>query len=64
MPNRPQKPGLERRSNLYRSRRKLIKRVAAGGSVAVVEKALLENWRAPILESAILPAHAVMTNNQ
>ena len=41
------------------SRRKLLKSIAAGSGAIVAGKSLPENWTKPIVNSVVLPAHAV-----
>jgi hypothetical protein len=43
------------------SRRKVLKKIAAGGSVAGL-LALSGTWNRPVVNSIILPAHAQVTN--
>ena len=40
------------------SRRKLLKSIAAGGGAIVAGKSLPENWKKPVVDSVLLPAHA------
>ena len=40
------------------SRRKLLKSIAAGSGAIVAGKSLPENWKRPVVDSVILPAHA------
>ena len=40
------------------SRRKLLKSIAAGGGAIVAGKSLPENWKRPVVDSVMLPAHA------
>jgi hypothetical protein len=41
------------------SRRKLLKSIAAGGGAVIAGKSLPESWSRPVVDSVILPAHAV-----
>jgi hypothetical protein len=41
------------------SRRKLLKSIAAGGGAVVAGKSLPESWSRPVVDSVMLPAHAV-----
>lgn len=41
-----------------KSRRKLLKHIAAGSGAIVAGKNLPESWTRPVVESVILPAHA------
>ena len=41
------------------SRRKLLKSIAAGSGAVVAGKSLPESWHRPIVESVVLPAHAL-----
>ena len=43
-------------------RRKLLKSVAAGSGAIIAGKSLPESWARPIVDSVILPAHALTTN--
>jgi hypothetical protein len=43
------------------SRRKVLKKIAAGGAVAGV-LALTGKWSKPVVDSIIVPAHAQATN--
>jgi hypothetical protein len=40
------------------SRRKLLKSIAAGSGAIVAGKSLPENWKRPVVDSVMLPAHA------
>ena len=40
------------------SRRKLLKSIAAGSGAIVAGKSLPENWKKPVVDSVLLPAHA------
>ena len=40
------------------SRRKLLKSIAAGSSASVTGKSLPEEWKKPVVDSIVLPAHA------
>ena len=44
-----------------KSRRKLLKSLAAGSSAIVVSKSLPGSWSKPVVDSVILPAHAQTT---
>lgn len=41
-----------------KSRRKLLKSIAAGSGVIVAGKQLPESWKRPVVDSVLLPAHA------
>jgi hypothetical protein len=41
------------------SRRKLLKSIAAGGGAVIAGKSLPEKWSRPVVDSVMLPAHAV-----
>jgi hypothetical protein len=41
-----------------RSRRKVLKLIAVGGTVLTVESILPETWVKPVIETIVLPAHA------
>jgi hypothetical protein len=41
-----------------KSRRKLLKSLAAGSGAIVAGKSLPENWTKPVVDSVMLPAHA------
>jgi hypothetical protein len=41
-----------------KSRRKLLKSIAAGGGAVMAGKSLPESWARPIVDSVVLPAHA------
>ena len=41
-----------------KSRRKLLKSIAAGSGVIVAGKSLPESWTRPVVDSVVLPAHA------
>lgn len=41
-----------------KSRRKLLKSIAAGSGVIVAGKSLPESWSRPVVDSVMLPAHA------
>jgi hypothetical protein len=41
-----------------KSRRKLLKSIAAGSGAIVAGKSLPENWSRPVVDSVMLPAHA------
>ena len=43
------------------SRRKLLKSIAAGSGAVVAGKTLPESWSKPVIDSVMLPAHAVTT---
>ena len=43
------------------SRRKLLKTLAAGGGVAVTGGSLPQSWTKPVVNSVLLPVHAVTT---
>ena len=42
-----------------KSRRKLLKSIAAGSGAVIVGKSLPESWSRPVVDSVMLPAHAV-----
>jgi hypothetical protein len=44
------------------SRRKLLKSIAAGGGAVIAGKSLPENWSRPVVDSVLLPAHALTSN--
>ena len=44
------------------SRRKLLKSLAASSGAIVVGKSLPESWSRPIVDSVLLPAHALTSN--
>jgi hypothetical protein len=46
------------------SRRKLLKSIAAGGGAVIAGKSLPENWSRPVVDSVMLPAHAVTSLEQ
>ena len=41
-----------------KSRRKLLKSIAAGSGAVVAGKSLPENWTKPVVDSVLLPTHA------
>ena len=41
-----------------KSRRKLLKSIAAGSGAIVAGKSLPESWSRPVVDSVMLPAHA------
>ena len=41
------------------SRRKLLKGLAAGGGAVIAGKSLPESWSRPVVDSVMLPAHAI-----
>jgi hypothetical protein len=43
------------------ARRRILKRLAAGGSVLVTGHLFAQQWVKPVVESVILPAHAQAT---
>lgn len=43
------------------SRRKLLKSIAAGSGAVIAGKNLPESWSRPVVDSVMLPAHAVTT---
>ena len=45
----------------FQARRKLLKSVTAGGSVLIIGKSLPESWTKPVIDVALLPAHAQMS---
>lgn len=46
------------------SRRKLLKSIAAGSGAIVAGKSLPENWKRPVVNSVMLPAHAQTSPSQ
>ena len=42
-----------------KSRRKLLKSIAAGSGAVIAGKSLPESWSRPVVDSVLLPAHAV-----
>jgi len=48
-------------SNKELSRRRLLKKLAAGSGALGAVSALPEKWRKPVVDSVILPAHAATT---
>ena len=45
------------------SRRKLLKSIAAGSGVIVAGKSLPESWSRPVVDSVLLPVHALTSGN-
>jgi hypothetical protein len=45
--------------SIGKSRRNLLKSIAAGSGVIVAGKSLPENWTKPVVDSVMLPAHAI-----
>ena len=48
-------------AKLTKSRRKLLKSIALGGGAIAVGKTLPQSWTRPVVESVMLPAHAIAT---
>jgi len=46
------------------SRRKLLKSIVAGSGTVVAGKSLPESWSKPVIDSVVLPAHAVTTDEE
>lgn len=44
-----------------KSRRRLLKAMAAGGGLIAGAKTLPEKWSSPLVQTTIMPAHATMT---
>lgn len=44
------------------ARRNILKSVVAGSSIITVSKSLPEHWTRPLVDSVLLPAHAVTTD--
>lgn len=44
------------------SRRKLLKSIAAGSGAIIAGKSLPEKWSRPVVDSVLLPAHALTSN--
>ncbi|HHB76532.1 MAG TPA: twin-arginine translocation signal domain-containing protein [Desulfobulbus sp.] len=59
--NNPQKPEANGKKSVDQSRRKALKRMAAGTAVAGA-LAISSKWSKPVVNSIILPAHAQATN--
>jgi hypothetical protein len=53
---------IDKKSN--ESRRKLLKSIAAGGGAIIAGKSLPENWSRPVVDSVMLPAHALTSLEQ
>lgn len=45
------------------NKRKLLKSIAVGSGVVVAGKAIPESWSKPVIDSVMLPAHAITTND-
>ena len=45
-----------------KSRRKLLKSIAAGSGAVIAGKSLPESWSRPVVDSVLLPAHALTSN--
>jgi hypothetical protein len=45
-----------------KSRRKLLKSIAAGSGAVVAGKSLPDSWVRPVVDSVLLPAHALTSN--
>ena len=45
-----------------KSRRKLLKAIAAGSGAIVAGRSLPESWTRPVVDSVLLPAHALTSN--
>jgi len=45
------------------SRRKIIKRLLAGGGVVATGQLIPDKWAKPVVESVLLPAHATSSLN-
>lgn len=48
--------------NSSESRRKLLKSIAVGSGAIVAGKSLPESWSRPVVESVLLPAHAITSS--
>lgn len=40
------------------ARRRILKRLVAGGGIVATERIIPQDWHRPVVESVILPAHA------
>ncbi len=47
-----------KKKNVGKSRRKVLKSIAAGSGVVLAAKSLPEKWTKPVVNSVMLPAHA------
>jgi hypothetical protein len=49
----------EEKSNKANARRKLLKGIVAGSGVVIAGKTLPESWSRPVVDSVMLPVHAM-----
>lgn len=55
---------MSERQNVQESRRRLIKALAGSGSMIVGAKAIPKEWTKPVVDSVMLPAHALYRVNR